>query len=52
MKNNPYIELVQNDNNILHIPEEIYPLKGNWAEYFKNKNPLILEVGTGMGNFF
>ena len=50
--NNPYIELVKADSDILHSPEDIYPHKGKWAEYFWNNNPLVLEIGTGMGNFF
>lgn len=50
--NNPYIEKVQNDSDILHIPSEIYTHKWQWRKYFRNNNELILEIGTGMGNFF
>ena len=29
-----------------------YPLKGNWkANFFKNNNPLVLELGCGMGEY-
>lgn len=29
-----------------------YPLKGNWKkDFFKNKNPLVLELGCGMGEY-
>ena len=50
--NNPYKEKVQKDSDILHIPEEIYTHKWKWGEYFWNNNDIILEIGTGMGNFF
>ena len=50
--NNPYIEKVQWDSDIIHIPEQIYDHKWKWRQYFWNSNDIILEVGTGMGNFF
>jgi len=50
--NNPYIEKVQQDSNIIHIPEKIYTHKWKWKEYFGNNNDIILEIGTGMWNFF
>lgn len=29
-----------------------YPLRGNWKkEFFKNTNPLVLELGCGMGEY-
>jgi tRNA (guanine-N7-)-methyltransferase len=29
-----------------------YPMKGNWKkEFFKNENPLVLELGCGMGEY-
>ena len=29
-----------------------YPLKGQWNEqFFKNKNPLVLELGCGKGEY-
>lgn len=50
--NNPYIEKVNNDPDILLDTQEIYSRKWKWWEYFWNTNPLVLEIGTGMGNFF
>lgn len=50
--NNPYIEKVKNDTDIFHVPEEAYCHKWKWWEYFGNTHPLVLEIGTGMGNFF
>lgn len=50
--NNPYIEKVKNHKNILNNTEEIYKNKWKWWEYFWNKNDLILEIGTGLWNFF
>jgi tRNA (guanine-N7-)-methyltransferase len=39
----PKLEEIINDN---------YPLKGNWAAgYFKNQNPVILELGCGKGEY-
>lgn len=28
-----------------------FPLKGNWNGYFKNNNPIILELGCGKGEY-
>ncbi len=50
--NNPYIQKVIDSPNILHIPSEIYAHAGKWNKYFWNHHPLVLEIGTGMGNFF
>ena len=25
--------------------------KGRWREYFKNDNPIYVEIGSGSGNF-
>jgi len=50
--NNPYIEKVQADSDIMHGTQEIYSWQWKWSEYFKNNNDIILEIGTGMGNFF
>lgn len=50
--NNPYIEKVKDHKNIINITEDIYKNKWNWNKYFWNENDLILEVGTGLGNFF
>jgi len=30
---------------------ENFSLKGNWASFFKNKNPIILELGCGKGEY-
>ncbi|MDQ7022411.1 MAG: hypothetical protein Q9M97_02590 [Candidatus Gracilibacteria bacterium] len=50
--NNPYIDKVKEHKNIINIYEDIYQYKGKWDKYFGNENELILEVGTGLGNFF
>ena len=49
---NPYIEKVLLNTHILIDPDEMYIQKGKWNSYFWNLYPLILEIGTGMGNFF
>ncbi len=46
------MEKVDNDPDILTDIQEIYSYKWKWSEYFWNENPLVLEIGTGMGNFF
>lgn len=46
------MEKVRKDTDILHLPEEIYTYRWKWAEYFENKQDIILEIGTGMWNFF
>ena len=28
-----------------------FPLKGKWHEHFGNKNPIILELGCGKGEY-
>ncbi len=34
------------------LVEEAYPLKGNWNKlFFKNNNPLVLELGCGKGEY-
>lgn len=50
--NNPYREKVQEDSDIIHIPDDIYTHKWEWSWYFGNNKDIILEIGTGMGNFF
>ncbi len=53
VKNNPYIEKVKNHPKILtELESEIYCNKWKWDSFFWNKNSLILEIGTGLGNFF
>ncbi len=51
--NNPYIKLVQEDRDIFDIPHNATKYRWQWStSYFCNTHPLILEIGTGMGNFF
>ncbi len=52
MVNNPYIEKVKVHENIMVQSDDIYERKGKWDLYFGNSNPIVLEIGTGMGNFF
>jgi len=36
----------------LELLQKGYALKGNWKkQFFKNKNPLVLELGCGMGEY-
>ncbi len=36
----------------LEVLEKGYAMKGNWKkEFFKNENPLVLELGCGMGEY-
>ncbi len=28
-----------------------FPLKGKWSDYFENKNPIVLELGCGKGEY-
>ncbi len=36
----------------LELLENGYPLKGNWNKhFFKNQNPIVLELGCGMGEY-
>lgn len=42
--------------NVFHSPyeklrEEGFSLKGKWHTYFENKNPIILELGCGKGEY-
>ncbi|WP_343747961.1 tRNA (guanosine(46)-N7)-methyltransferase TrmB [Fluviicola sp.] len=33
-------------------PQEAFPLKGKWhTDYFKNENPIVLELGCGKGEY-
>ncbi len=33
-------------------PQEAFPLKGKWhTDYFKNSNPIVLELGCGKGEY-
>ncbi|RKW22991.1 tRNA (guanosine(46)-N7)-methyltransferase TrmB [Candidatus Gracilibacteria bacterium] len=51
-ENNPYIDKVFQSKNILTNEEFIFEQAGNWQNYFGNKNEIVLEIGTGLGNFF
>lgn len=48
---NPYIAQVEEHPHIWTADEEIFSYRGKWKEYF-DKPRLMLEIGTGMGNFF
>lgn len=48
---NPYIEEVENHPHVWIDEVEMFAQKGKWKEYFW-KEKLMLEIGTGMGNFF
>jgi len=50
--NNPYIDKVKAHKNIINITDDIYQNKWKWDNYFWNKNDLVLEIGTGLWNFF
>jgi len=52
MLHNPYIPLIENVPNLLSNPQIIQSWKGRWHEYFGNDHPRILEIGTGLGNYF
>ena len=53
MKNNPYIEQVNNHPKILtELEKEIYPIKWKWDSFFGNKDDIILEIWTGLWNYF
>ena len=63
-KNNPYIEKVKNHPKILtDFEKEIYSHKWKWDSFFTTKippekgargflRPLVLEIWTGLGNYF
>ena len=35
----------------LQNSEERFPLKGEWHKFFKNDNPIVLELGCGRGEY-
>lgn len=41
-------ETLQSNANFILEPEK---LKGKWAEYFNNTNPIHIEIGSGKGKF-
>lgn len=52
MPNNPYIDLVKNHDNIMVGTIKMRAHQWKWWDFFENKNPLVLEIGTWLGNFF
>jgi tRNA (guanine-N7-)-methyltransferase len=39
-------------HNYYNMNEEPFPLKGKWhSDYFKNNNPIVLELGCGRGEY-
>ena len=49
-----FADMAQYDNVIEHpfsvIDDVVFPLRGNWKrEFFKNDNPIVLELGCGRG---
>ncbi|MBP6920930.1 tRNA (guanosine(46)-N7)-methyltransferase TrmB [Candidatus Gracilibacteria bacterium] len=48
---NIYIQKVAEHTHILSDEERMHAKKGQWKEFF-GKEKLMLEIGTGMGNFF
>ena len=49
---NPYIQKVLHHPDIISESNIYTSFKGRWNEYFENTYPIVLEIGTGMGNFF
>ncbi|WP_319370283.1 tRNA (guanosine(46)-N7)-methyltransferase TrmB [uncultured Ilyobacter sp.] len=45
VKLNDYPKYIMYDKNIMDL------YRGRWNEYFGNKNPIYLEIGSGSGNF-
>ena len=49
---NPYIyKLLDFPEYIIYDKEIMDSYKGKWREFFKNDNPIYLEIGSGSGNF-
>ncbi len=49
---NPYMEkLKDHPEYIIYDKEIMNSYRGKWNEYFKNDNPIYLEIGSGNGNF-
>ncbi len=43
-------------SNVMQYPCSVvadvpFPMKGRWKEYFKNSNPIVLELGCGKGEY-
>ncbi|MDD3145145.1 MAG: hypothetical protein PHV23_03445 [Candidatus Gracilibacteria bacterium] len=49
---NAYIQKVEDHEKIIDKEKEAFEKKGLWGEYFENENDLVVEIGTGLGNFF
>lgn len=49
---NPYISKVEEHPYILLEEEKIFDTAGNWKQYFQNEKEVVLEIWTGLGNFF
>ena len=45
----PWAEEELNTNP--HVIREPLSMKGKWKEYFKNDNPVYVEIGCGKGGF-
>ena len=49
LRNNPNaLEIIKNSPNFISNPESY---KGRWNSFFKNDNPIEIEIGMGKGNF-
>ena len=49
---NPYMyRLKEYPEYIMYDKEVMNSYQGRWNEYFKNNNPIYLEIGSGSGNF-
>ena len=49
---NPYFKKLQSFDSIVLQEDAYTDLKGHWNErYYGNNNPLVLEIGTGFGDF-
>ncbi|MDD2907709.1 MAG: tRNA (guanosine(46)-N7)-methyltransferase TrmB [Candidatus Gracilibacteria bacterium] len=49
---NAYIQKVEDSEKIIDKESEAFEKKGKWNNYFGNTNDIIVEIGTGLGNFF
>jgi len=49
---NQYIDLVKKHPKILTDLQEIFSKKWSWNKFFKNNNPIVLEIWTGLWNYF
>lgn len=49
---NPYIQPVLEHKNIETQIEKLAENKWKWKDFFGNNNPVRLEIGTGLWNFF